>query len=142
VEHKTKPLFSRDRIESLPKGTETILLVEDEFAVRELAGRVLREQGYTVLEAVNGEEALRLFQKNEEKEIHLLLADVVMPQLGGPELANRLAAKRPDLKVLFISGYTNSTTFPHNLGAKNTAFLSKPFPPEALARKVREVLDN
>ena len=67
---------------------------------------------------------------------------VVMPQLGGPELAARLAGKQPDLKVLFISGYTSTTTYLHNLGAKNSTFLSKPFPPEALARKVREVLDS
>jgi|GEM_PF-2064792 len=142
VEPKSKPLLSRDHVEFLPKGTETILLVEDETAVRELAGRILREQGYTVLEAANGEEALRLFQKNEEKEIHLLLADVVMPQLGGLELAERLMVKQPDLKVLLISGYTNSTTLPYDLGSKNRIFLPKPFPPEALVRKVREVLDS
>jgi len=142
VEYKTNLQFNHLQENMLPEGTETILLVEDETAVRELAARVLSEHGYTVLEAANGEEALRLIQENEKTEFHLLLADVVMPQLGGPELADRLMVTQPDLKVLFISGYTNSTTLSGNSGETRSSFLSKPFPPEVLVRKVREVLDT
>jgi len=126
----------------LPHGTETILLVEDEASVRELAARALREYGYTVLEAANGEKALRLVEGQPELEIDLLLTDVVMPLLGGQRLARQLNATRPALKVLFMSGYTDNAILNHNLLESDIAFLQKPFLPAALACKVRDVLDD
>ncbi len=123
-------------------GTETILLVEDEASVRELAVHILRQQGYTVLEASNGEEALQLAQQRLPEEIHLLLSDVVMPQMGGRELADKLRELRPDVKVLFTSGYTDDAIIQHGVLKAGLAFLQKPFSPVVLARKVREVLDN
>jgi len=124
------------------RGTETVLLVEDEPSVREVAAHVLRDQGYRVLEAANGDEAFRLAQEYANQEIHLLLADVVLPQMGGRELADRLKALRPDIKVLFISGYTDNAIVHHGALEAGVAFLQKPFSPTALARKVREVLDK
>jgi len=126
----------------LPEGKETVLLVEDEGAVRRIAVRVLREKGYTLLEAANGEEALRIAQEQIHQRIHLLLTDVVMPQMGGKELAQKIKILQPDIKVLFISGYTNDT-FVHQGDLKTgTDFLQKPFAPLALVKKVRELLDK
>jgi len=125
----------------LPGGTETILLVEDEPAVQELTARVLRQQGYTVFEATNGDEALRLVQEQVQGKIHLLLTDLVMPQMGGKALASRLLPLQPSLKILFISGYTDSTVIGDDITAAHTAFLQKPFTPEQLAHKVREILN-
>jgi CheY-like chemotaxis protein len=136
------PVPDQDKPNNLPRGVETILLVEDETSVRELASRMLRQQGYNVLNAANGDEALRVAQEQAEAEIHLLLTDVVMPQLGGRELADRLKTMRPDLKVLFISGYTGNTDVHHGFLEPGVAFLSKPFSPQMLAHKVREVLDG
>jgi nitrogen-specific signal transduction histidine kinase/CheY-like chemotaxis protein len=120
-------------------GTETLLLVEDEEAVRALVRSALKEKGYRVLEASGGEEALKLSEQYGGP-IDLLVTDVVMPQMSGPELADRLANSHPQIKVLYISGYTDYAGLHHGALDLGAAFLQKPFSPEALARKVREVL--
>ncbi len=125
----------------IPKGTETILLVEDETEVRELAREALRRGGYAVLEARDGEGALRLAE-GYTGPIHLLLSDVVMPNLGGPELAARLLEMRPQLKVLYMSGYSEFISASHGEIGPLTYFLQKPFSLESLGRKVREILDE
>jgi PAS domain S-box-containing protein len=121
------------------QGTETLLLVEDEDAVRALVRNVLREKGYRILEASRGEEALELAEQYGEP-IDLLLTDVVMPQMNGRELARRLANLLPQIKVLYISGYADNALWYQGGLDSGGAFLQKPFSPEALARKVREVL--
>jgi two-component system, cell cycle sensor histidine kinase and response regulator CckA len=126
--------------EPLPRGAEVVLLVEDEEAVRRLTRELLEMQGYTVLEAAGGEEALRL--SAERQHIDLLLTDVVMPKLSGRELAERLSAERPQLKVLYFSGYTDDIVVRRGLLERGLAFIQKPFSQEALVCKVREVLDG
>ncbi len=123
-----------------PGGTETILLVEDEAAVRTLARQVLQQCGYTVLEAFDGEDALGVDARHTNP-VHLLLTDVVMPRMGGRELAERLARRRPELRVLYLSGHNEDAILRHGLLTEQAHFLAKPFGPEVLARKVREVLD-
>jgi len=123
-----------------PRGTETVLLVEDAAAVRAVTKQMLERQGYTVLEAPDGEAGLRLAQRHRGV-IHLLLTDVVMPRVGGRELAEQLARLRPDVKVLYASGYTDDSVVRHGILESGTAYLQKPFSPESLARKVRDVLD-
>jgi len=125
----------------LPHGTETILLVEDEEAVRNLVRTILQEYGYTVLEAYHGAEALRVAIRHEGP-IHLLLTDVVMPLMSGRQLAEKLAPLRPDMKVIYMSGYTDHTVVHHGILEPGTTFLQKPFTPGALISKLREVLDN
>jgi len=127
--------------EELSAGVETVLLVEDEEAVRSLVCKVLRASGYTVLESLNPADALRIAREHPDP-IHLLLTDVVMPQMSGREVANQVIVLRPSTKVLFISGYTDDAIVHHGVLDPKTAFLHKPFSPDALARKVREVLDN
>jgi PAS domain S-box-containing protein len=122
-------------------GTETILFVEDEESVRELVGEYLRARGYRMIEASDGLEALDLATKHDGP-IQLLITDVVMPRLSGRELATRLAAKRPSLKVLYISGYTDDSIFRHGVLQGGMAFLQKPFNLKSIAQKVREVLDG
>jgi PAS domain S-box-containing protein len=124
-----------------PFGKETVLVVEDESGVRTLVSQVLRTCGYTVLEASRGTDALRIWE-NHHGPIHLLVTDVVMPGMGGPELAGRLTALRPDLKVLYLSGYTDDAVVRHGVLRAEMDFLQKPFSPVVLARKVREVLDK
>jgi CheY-like chemotaxis protein len=127
---------------ALPLGTETILLVEDEAGVRGLAKRVLSDLGYTVIEAADGDEALRIVQTQAKATIDLLLTDVVMPKLGGKPLVERLAITHPNIRVLFTSGYTEwGIVYQGRLG-QGVAFLQKPFSAATLARKVREVLDS
>jgi PAS domain S-box-containing protein len=127
--------------EALPGGSETILLVEDEDMVRRLVRSVLERGGYRVVEAMHGEEALRVAEQHDGP-IHLLLTDVVMPALGGRELAELLQASRPDIRVLFMSGYTDDLVLRHGLEAGTSALLEKPFTAFALSSKVREVLDS
>jgi len=123
------------------QGTGNVLIVEDESSVRALASRILRERGYHVLEAENGTEALRTAEEFAG-EIHLLLTDVVMPQMAGSELVSRIEAIRPGIKVLYASGYTNDAVVCHGTRDSKVAFLQKPFTPDALACKVGEVIDS
>jgi two-component system, cell cycle sensor histidine kinase and response regulator CckA len=121
-------------------GSETILLVEDEDAVRSLASRVLQRAGYAVLTAASGEEALDVATAYVG-EIDLLLTDVVMPGMSGRELAQQLGPLRPSMRLLYTSGYTEDATIRHGVSGLATAFLEKPFAPDTLTRKVREVLE-
>jgi CheY-like chemotaxis protein len=125
---------------STVRGNETILLVEDEQSVRRLISTVLRKHGYQVLEAENGGHALLICEQHTGK-IDLLLTDVVMPLLSGGQLAERLASIKPDMKVLFVSGYAERTMALHGVRAGG-AFLQKPITPDVLLRKVRAVLDE
>ena len=122
------------------RGTETILLVEDEDAVRKLAGTILRGYGYHVIEADNGVEALRICRLHQEP-IHLLLSDVVLPRVSGPSVAERMVDFKPDTRILFMSGYTEESGLLQTILKQEAAFIPKPFTPDALAAKVREVLD-
>jgi nitrogen-specific signal transduction histidine kinase/FixJ family two-component response regulator len=124
-----------------PTGTETILVVEDEEAVREVAGRILHEAGYTVLTAASPDDALVTCAANQG-DIHLLLTDVVMPQMSGRVLAENLALARPGMKVLYMSGYTDGAIVHHGTLDPGTNFIAKPFGAADLRRKVREVLDG
>jgi PAS domain S-box-containing protein len=121
------------------RGTETILLVEDQDDVRKVAREILRRYGYHVLEARNAGEALLTCERHP-RNIHLLLTDVVMPQMSGPELAERLAKLRPTMKVLFMSGYAEGAAVYHGILDSGLAYLQKPIVPETLALRVREVL--
>ncbi len=121
-------------------GTETILLVEDEAPLRAIASRALTSRGHTVLQAADGESALRLLQEHRDP-IHLLLTDVVLPRMGGRELAERVRHLRPELRVLFVSGYTDDVILQHRLLEHDIMLLQKPFTIAGLAQKVREALD-
>jgi CheY-like chemotaxis protein len=123
------------------EGRETVLLVEDEEKVRGWAREVLGMYGYTVLEASNGIEALGVAERHDGG-IHLLLTDVVMPHMSGRELADRLSPMRPEMKVLYMSGYTDEAIGHHGVLDEGTHFLQKPFTADALLRKIREVLDQ
>ncbi len=123
-----------------PRSTETILVAEDEEAVRELICIILRRQGYTVLEASNGDEALALMATHGER-VHLLLSDIIMPGLGGRSLLEQLRTQHPSLRVLFVSGYTENVVLNEGMLDSRTAFLEKPFSPSALLNRVRDVLD-
>jgi PAS domain S-box-containing protein len=137
---RTTPVPAGRRPVELRGGNETILVVEDEEVVRKLACRGLRDQGYTVLEAKHGREALEQVQRNHQP-IDLVISDVVMPELSGRELGSRLAVLRPDLLVLYMSGYTGEDVIQRGLLEPGVPFQQKPFTPEGLARKVREMLD-
>jgi PAS domain S-box-containing protein len=125
---------------SASKGTETILLVEDEPAVRELTRIVLAAQGYSVVEALSPQDAERI-SENYGTKIHLLLTDVVMPGVSGRELAKRITARHPKMRVLYMSGYTHNVIASGGMLESGIAFLQKPFTPAALVQKVRDVLD-
>jgi two-component system cell cycle sensor histidine kinase/response regulator CckA len=122
-------------------GSETILIVEDDEMVRDFTVRVLKGFGYRVLIAVDGQEAI-LISGDHEGPIHLMLTDVVMPGMSGGELEERLRVSRPDIKALYMSGYTDNAIVHHGVLDRGKVFLQKPFTPDALGRKVREVLEN
>jgi PAS domain S-box-containing protein len=122
-------------------GTEKILLVEDDDSVRELAREILEMNGYDVVEAGDGVEALRIFEA-EVGTIDLLVTDLVMPKMGGRDLAQELTPRSPDLKVLYLSGYTDSVVLQQGMLDRGSYFLQKPFTPAGLAHKVREALDT
>jgi two-component system cell cycle sensor histidine kinase/response regulator CckA len=124
-----------------PGGTETILLVEDEEAVRTMVSKILQNKGYTVLEARHGNEAIEVSERYEGS-INLMVTDVIMPQMSGRELAERMASMRPEMHVLYMSGYPDNTIVQHGVLEPGTAFLQKPFTINALELKVREILDG
>ena len=128
-------------VDDLSRGSETILLAEDEEAVCSLVRGVLESRGYDVLETKGANDALEIGERHK-KHIHLLLTDVVMPQMSGKELAEHLAPLHPETKVLYMSGYADHAVVQHGLLNPGTVFLQKPFTPAALARKLREVLDS
>jgi signal transduction histidine kinase/ActR/RegA family two-component response regulator len=123
------------------RGIETVLVVEDADSVRRLSVRILRSLGYTVLHACNGKEALHV-SKKFKGPIHLLLTDLMMPHIGGRELAIRFQESRPDAKVLYTSGFSPGTLTDYNATERITPFIPKPFTKEGLAQKIREVMDN
>ena len=123
------------------RGSETILVVEDDQSVRELAANLLSAYGYTVLKAGTGQEALDILSEREG-EVHLFLIDVVLPDMSGRELAEGLTSRSLHTKVLYMSGYTENVIVHHGVLEKGIGFIQKPFSPESLARKVREVLDE
>ena len=133
-------LQTKAREEEIAGGSETILLVEDEEAVRGLAQKILEQAGYNVLSAAGGEEAVRLCRA-QNRRIDLILTDVVMPEASGKEVADRLNKLVPGIKVLFMSGYTDEVIVHHGVLDSNVQFIQKPFTPMALSKKVREILD-
>jgi PAS domain S-box-containing protein len=141
AEASARPVARQEPTQGIPSGGETILLVEDNDEVRDLAQRVLKRQGYTLLQARNGQEALQL-AASHPGPIHLLLTDVIMPGISGVTLAEQLAHTRSDSKVLFMSGYTDEKIEHHGVLEPGVAFLQKPFSPMELARRVRVVLDR
>ncbi len=128
--------------DDLLTGSETVLLVEDEPSVRQLATSALRTYGYSVLEAADGQQALKLAKARTGTDIHLLVTDVVMPAMGGRELVDGLVAIHPETKVLYMSGYTDDAIVHHGVLEEGTEFLQKPFTPVTLGRRVREILDD
>jgi signal transduction histidine kinase/DNA-binding response OmpR family regulator len=127
---------------SLPRGTETVLVVEDEPSVRGMVATILSGQGYTVLEASTGQEALRVAEENSGANIALLLTDVVMAQMGGVKLAGEFRSNHPEVKVILISGYADQPIDPKITSGPEYDIIRKPFMPGVLAKKVREVLDR
>jgi len=124
----------------MSRGRETILLVEDEPDVRDFVGEVLKSRDYTVLEARDGEDALRIVEQYREP-LHLVLTDVMMPKLGGRELVTRLLARHPHLGVLYMSGYTDEALGARGVLEAGAILLAKPFTLQQLVAKVRQVLD-
>jgi signal transduction histidine kinase len=129
-------------LDGLPRGTETLLVVDDEPALRHLACTVLKTQGYHVLEAGNGVEGVRVVDDYEGPPVRLVIADVIMPLMGGKTMAELLKLTNPDIEVLFTSGYPNDAIMRHGVLDPSFGFLGKPYSPAILARKVREMLDK
>ena len=122
-------------------GSETVLVVEDDTEVRRLIREILSARGYRVLESTKGEDAVRMVRSFADP-VHLVVADVILPETSGPEVVRRVKEWKPGIRALYISGYTHDAVLRHGLMESGVTFLSKPFLPEALARKVREVLDG
>ena len=141
VEEPAEQVSPENPPADLARGGETILLVEDDEMLRKLAENILRQAGYAVFVAADGAEALRICVR-QEGPIHLMLTDVVMPHMSGRELAELVARSRPEMRVLYMSGYTDDAIVHHGVMEAEMAFIQKPFSPESLARKVREVMDS
>ena len=141
AEAATAPGQTRATTGAVPRGDETVLLVEDQPEVRDLAREILEASGYRVLEACDAQEAV-LMAERHPGPIHLLLTDVIMPRQSGRALAERLRPLRPELQVLYMSGYTNEAIVRHGVLEPDTVFIQKPFTPAALGSKVRETLDR
>jgi CheY-like chemotaxis protein len=141
VEYETEVVLPTSAATDGATGTETVLLVEDDEPLCVLSRRILEARGYTVLDARNGHEALVLCERHEGR-IDLVATDVVMPGMNGQMLVERLAVQRPAVRVLFMSGYTDEDMLRRGIVDARMAFLAKPFTPEALANKVRQVLDS
>jgi PAS domain S-box-containing protein len=139
VDESVQPAIPAEPERQVHQACETILLAEDSAALREMAREYLEGLGYAVLEAASGAEALRAAKEFDGK-IHLLLTDVVMPEMSGPELARQLATLRPGVKVIYTSGYTSDAIARQGVLDPTVAFIQKPYRPKALARKVQEVL--
>jgi PAS domain S-box-containing protein len=136
------PSYKKPNAKKLPRGTETILVLEDDISVRHISVRVLRSLGYQVIEAANGDDAQRLISESAGRKVHLLLTDMVMPQMSGRRFADWLRSASPHIKVVFISGYLEESLHPGDRRDPGMFFLPKPFDPEQLAAKVREALDK
>jgi len=139
-----EPLDSDTRLSKagpLPRGTETLLVVEDDPAVRHLARGVLEAQGYEVLSAANGQDALRVMHEHKGAPVRLVVTDVMMPLMGGKAMAEWLKTTYPELQILFTSGYTDNTIAHHGVLDAGVEFLAKPYTPATLVRKVRALLD-
>jgi PAS domain S-box-containing protein len=141
IEEEVKPIVERESHPTFKWGNETILLAEDEDMVRNLCRQVLESCGYKVVEAKNGVEALELFKNNQTK-IDLLMTDIVMPKMGGRDLAENLQKLFPDLPVLFMSGYPDDAVIRHGIIDADMNYLQKPFTFNDLTKKVRDLLDN
>jgi CheY-like chemotaxis protein len=137
----TLPVRQAADAQKVPRGTETVLLVEDDAAVRNFTKVALQSTGYAVLEAQDGEQALRVAGEYRGL-IHILVSDLVMPRMGGRQLADLLTRTRPGMRVLFMSGYTHEVAMHQQTPESKVAFLQKPFSPNRLARKVREILET
>jgi PAS domain S-box-containing protein len=141
ADRPTRSAMSMPAVDVLPRGTETVLMVEDDEGVRLLTRHMLKGFGYTVLEAASGPDALRIAGKHAGP-LHLLITDVVMPGMSGRQVAEEMASLYPEARVLFVSGYTADAVVRHGILEDKVHFLPKPFSPSALARKIREVLDS
>ncbi len=141
TELRTEAPTAKPSSPPLPRGTETILLVEDDTSLREMASLLLQRLGYAVLVAANGPEALTLARQRDTEHIDLLFTDIVMPQMDGKELSDRIIATHPNTKVLFTSAYTETAIVHQGVLDPGVSLLQKPFTPSALALKVRELLD-
>jgi len=141
VDEPVEEVREKPRIKEIPRGNETILIVEDDEPVRKLAVRILKRHGYAVLEAHHEAEAMN-FCKEWKEPIHLILVDVIMPKVSGNQLVESMKQVRKDFKVLFMSGYTDNAIVHHGVLEKGVNYIQKPFTMEGLARKVREVLDQ
>jgi two-component system, cell cycle sensor histidine kinase and response regulator CckA len=142
VAQNVEAMADGDNADSPLPGSETILLAEDDQFVRTLSARVLRDQGYTVIETNNGEDALRLVRDNDKQVIHLLVTDVIMPRMGGKQLSEEVKRLRPDIKILYTSGYVDTALLDYGVLDTNIPFLQKPFTPLSLARTVHEALGH
>jgi CheY-like chemotaxis protein len=134
-------VFKEKLVKDLPRGSETVLVVEDEEEVRKLAAQILKKQGYKVLEALQGGDALLICEQHRNA-VHLMLTDVVMPGMSGHHLAKRLESLQPGMKILYMSGYADNAIAQHGVLGEGVNYIQKPFTVDGLARKVREVLDK
>jgi PAS domain S-box-containing protein len=136
------PAYKKPNIKKLPTGAETILVLEDDISVRHISVRMLRQLGYTVLEAANGDDAQRMIAETTTRKIHLLLTDVVMPHMSGRYFADWLRKISPKTKVVFVSGYLSDSLYPGDSIDNAMFFLPKPFDAEQLATTIRQALDS